>query len=278
MISQLFDILERAFESARHRRVLAVGLVSAFVLSLGIIELARVGLLGERFAAALPRSHFHAIELAFTLLLAYEVTGLVFALAKSVANAAGKQFEIFSLILLRHAFEPFGVLDEPVRWEQAREAVSAALLVEAVLPLVRLQARKSGTLIELDMPTPAPRVQADRTMVEQVLLNLTRNGIQAMEGDETPAPRRVLRIGVRVVNADWVEFAVADAGPGIAPEVAQRLFTPFFTTRSEGMGLGLSLCRTVIEQHGGALDFDTGPAGTRFRFTLRAARSAAAGA
>jgi two-component system, LuxR family, sensor histidine kinase DctS len=60
--------------------------------------------------------------------------------------------------------------------------------------------------------------------------------------------------------------------------VAQRLFTPFFTTRSEGMGLGLSLCRTVIEQHGGALDFDTGPAGTRFRFTLRAARSAAAGA
>jgi two-component system, LuxR family, sensor histidine kinase DctS len=164
------------------------------------------------------------------------------------------------------------------RREQAREAVSAALLVEAVLPLVRLQARKSGTLIELDMPTPAPRVQADRTMVEQVLLNLTRNGIQAMEGDETPAPQRVLRIGVRAVNADWVEFAVADAGPGIAPEVAQRLFTPFFTTRSEGMGLGLSLCRTVIEQHGGALDFDTGPAGTRFRFTLRAARSAAAGA
>lgn len=123
VISQLFDVLERAFESARHRRVLAAGLVSAFVLSLGVIELARVGLLGERFAAALPRSHFHAIELAFTLLLAYEVTGLVFALAKSVANAAGKQFEIFSLILLRHAFEPFGGLDEPVRWEQAREAV-----------------------------------------------------------------------------------------------------------------------------------------------------------
>jgi len=164
------------------------------------------------------------------------------------------------------------------RREQAREAVSAALLVEAVLPLVRLQARKSGTRIELDMPTPAPRVLADRTMVEQVLLNLTRNGIQAMEGDETPASQRVLRIAVRAVNADWVEFAVADAGPGIAPEVAQRLFTPFFTTRSEGMGLGLSLCRTVVEQHGGALDFDTGPSGTRFRFTLRAARGAAAGA
>ncbi len=164
------------------------------------------------------------------------------------------------------------------RREQAREAVPAALLVDAVLPLVRLQARKSGTRIEVDMPTPAPRVLADRTMVEQVLLNLTRNGIQAMEGEETPLSQRVLRIGVRAINADWVEFAVADAGPGIAPEVAQRLFTPFFTTRSEGMGLGLSLCRTVVEQHGGALDFDTGGAGTRFRFTLRAANGPGAGA
>lgn len=163
------------------------------------------------------------------------------------------------------------------RREQAREAVSAALLVDAVLPLVRLQARKSGTRIEVDMPTPAPRVLADRTMVEQVLLNLTRNGIQAMEGEDTPSSRRVLRLAVRVVNADWIEFSVADAGPGIAPEVAQRLFTPFFTTRSEGMGLGLSLCRTVVEQHGGALDFDTGPTGTRFRFTLRAAPASRAG-
>jgi two-component system sensor histidine kinase DctS len=158
------------------------------------------------------------------------------------------------------------------RRESVREAVSAALLIEAVLPLVRLQARKSGTRIEVECPSPSPRVLADRTMVEQVLLNLTRNGIQAMEGEATPPARRELRIAVRAVGADWVEFSVADAGPGIPPEVAQRLFTPFFTTRSEGMGLGLSLCRTVVEQHGGALDFTTGAGGTRFVFTLRAAR------
>ncbi len=161
------------------------------------------------------------------------------------------------------------------RREQVREAVSGALLIDAVLPLVRLQARKSGTRVEVDVPAPPPRVSADRTMVEQVLLNLTRNAIQAMEGVATPLASRVLRIAVRPVGGhgkgDWVEFSVGDAGPGIAPEVAERLFTPFFTTRSEGMGLGLSLCRTVIEQHGGALDFDTGPAGTTFRFTLRAA-------
>jgi two-component system sensor histidine kinase DctS len=157
------------------------------------------------------------------------------------------------------------------RREQTREAVSAAVLVDAVLPLVRLQARKSGTRIEVDLSTPAPRVLADRTMVEQVLLNLARNGIQAMESEATPLGRRVLRVAVHPAQGAWIEFSVTDAGPGIAPDVAQRLFTPFFTTRSEGMGLGLSLCRTVIEQHGGALDFSSGAGGTIFRFTLPAA-------
>jgi two-component system sensor histidine kinase DctS len=114
----------------------------------------------------------------------------------------------------------------------------------------------------------------DRTMVEQVLLNLTRNGIQAMEAVADPA-QRVLKLKAQQTHARWVTFSVVDRGPGIPDDVAARLFTPFFTTRSEGMGLGLSLCRTVIEQHGGALDFvslaggATG-VGTEFRFTLPA--------
>ena len=162
------------------------------------------------------------------------------------------------------------------RREQAREAIRADLLIEAVLPLVRLQARKSGARLDIDVPQPAPRVVCDRTMVEQVLLNLTRNGIQAMDGP-TPMADRVLTLRVRQAHERWVSFSVVDAGPGIAPDVASRLFTPFFTTRSEGMGLGLSLCRTVIEQHGGALDFGSpahpgrpGGGGTEFRFTLPA--------
>jgi two-component system sensor histidine kinase DctS len=113
-------------------------------------------------------------------------------------------------------------------------------------------------------------------MVEQVLLNLTRNGIQAMEA-ATPPAERVLRLTVRRTHERWVTFGVVDAGPGIPPEVAARLFTPFYTTRREGMGLGLSLCRTVIEQHGGALDFGPGPGdiGTEFRFTLPTPRQGA---
>jgi two-component system sensor histidine kinase DctS len=160
------------------------------------------------------------------------------------------------------------------RREQQREAIGADLLIDGVLPLVRLQARKSGTRIELDLPPKAPRVHCDRTMLEQVLLNLSRNGIQAMESD-TPLKERVLTLRVRQTHPQWVTFGIIDRGPGIAPEVAAKLFTPFFTTRAEGMGLGLSLCRTVIEQHGGALDFSAVmPHGTEFRFTLPAPRQA----
>jgi len=158
------------------------------------------------------------------------------------------------------------------RRDQAREPIGADALIDAVLPLVRLQARKSGTRIDVETPKPAPRVRCDRTMVEQVLLNLTRNGIQAMD-PSTPLGDRVLLLKITQTDRRWVGFAVIDRGPGIPPEVGRQLFTPFFTTRSEGMGLGLSLCRTVVEQHGGAMDYinHEGPSGgCEFRFTLPA--------
>jgi two-component system sensor histidine kinase DctS len=166
------------------------------------------------------------------------------------------------------------------RREHAREAVGADVLIEAILPLVRLQARKSGTRVELDLPTPMARVVCDRAMVEQVLLNLTRNGIQAMQGTARDA-EPVLTLRVRQTHPQWVHLSISDRGPGIADEVARQLFTPFFTTRSDGMGLGLSVCRTIVEQHGGALDFANlrdaqgAVVGAEFRFTLPAVVSAA---
>jgi len=118
MFLALFDWLEARWEGPRMRRAVAVLLVVVYLVALATIELARQGLLPPAVAAALPRSHFQAIGLAFYLLLSYEVVGLVFGLARSVSNAAGKQLEIFSLILLRHAFEVFSHLDEPLRWEE----------------------------------------------------------------------------------------------------------------------------------------------------------------
>jgi two-component system sensor histidine kinase DctS len=163
------------------------------------------------------------------------------------------------------------------RRDQAREAVAPHALFDAISPLVNLQARKLRVRVVTRIEARLPAVWCDRTMVEQVLLNLTRNGMQAMDRPELEDRVLVLQAKRAASNAEqrWVEFAVTDVGTGIAPEVAEQLFTPFFTTKAEGMGLGLSLCRTVIEQHGGQLVFESqSPKGTAFRFTLPAAGNA----
>jgi two-component system sensor histidine kinase DctS len=156
------------------------------------------------------------------------------------------------------------------RRDQAREAVTPRALLDDVMPLVILQARKTGVRVVVHCPSDLPTVLCDRTMVEQVLLNLSRNAMQAMSDD---TPNKVLTLSVRSAASNaasrWIEFSVADEGPGIADGVAEKLFTPFFTTKDEGMGLGLSLCRTVVEQHGGYLGHHPNtPRGTVFRFTL----------
>jgi len=163
------------------------------------------------------------------------------------------------------------------RRDKDREPVLPQALVDAVMPLVGLQARKLGVVVETRVAEGLPPVLCDRTMVEQVLLNLARNAMQAM--DQAGVARPWLLIQVRRAGSGeqaaggkaWLEFSVADCGPGIPEEVKQQLFTPFFTTKAEGMGLGLSLCRTVVEQHGGFLGFEPHPPrGTIFRFTLPA--------
>ena len=162
------------------------------------------------------------------------------------------------------------------RRDQAREPVAARALLEAIMPLVTLQARKLGVRVITDIEPGLPEVLCDRTMVEQVLLNLARNGMQAMEPCDLA--QRVLRIEARKAasneSSGWLEWRVIDHGPGIPKEVGEQLFTPFFTTKAEGMGLGLSLCRTVVEQHGGYLGFEAqAPRGTIFSFTLPVKKS-----
>ena len=163
------------------------------------------------------------------------------------------------------------------RRNQVREAVEPRALLDAIMPLVSLQARKLYVTLVIEVDAACAPVLCDRTMVEQVLLNLSRNGMQAMH--TAGAAARILTLQVRPAAphtlSNWVEFVVTDRGEGISPEVAAKLFTPFFTTKKEGMGLGLSLCRTVIEQHGSVLGFEAArPRGTIFSFTLPVASSA----
>jgi two-component system sensor histidine kinase DctS len=157
--------------------------------------------------------------------------------------------------------------------EPRREMVAIQHVIDGIRALVELQARQSYVTLQVDVPPDLPPVLADRVLIEQVLLNLTRNAIEAMQAIDPE--RRVLRIAATAGEQGRVAVSVIDNGHGIAPEVAERLFSPFFSTKAEGMGMGLSICRTAIEFHGGTLTHAANPGGgTVFTFTLQQAHEA----
>jgi two-component system sensor histidine kinase DctS len=153
--------------------------------------------------------------------------------------------------------------------EPRRETVAVQHVVDGIRALIDLQARQSYVTLLLEIAPDLPPVLADRVLLEQVMLNLTRNAIEAMQAIEPT--RRVLRIAAQQ-EGSRVAVSVIDNGHGIAPEVAERLFSPFFSTKAEGMGMGLSICRTAIEFHGGLLTHAGNPGGgTIFTFSLQLA-------
>jgi hypothetical protein len=119
----VFDRLHRVWEATRTRRAVALCLAGAYLAALLAVEASQRGWLPPSLRVRSTHGHFVAVEVALYLLLGYEVVGLVLGVARSVANAAGKQFEIFSLILLRHSFEEFAHLGEPIVWDHARAPV-----------------------------------------------------------------------------------------------------------------------------------------------------------
>ncbi len=140
-------------------------------------------------------------------------------------------------------------------------------LITEANALALVGTREHGIEVEIDLDPKAEQVLADRIQIQQVLVNLIRNGIDAMIG----SPRRRLRIGSQR-EGDCVRVFVEDSGSGIDETVAARLFQPFSTSKQSGMGVGLSICRTIIEAHRGKIWFEPVPSGgTIFSFTLLAA-------
>jgi signal transduction histidine kinase len=143
-----------------------------------------------------------------------------------------------------------------------------------VLELLRLEAESQQLRIDLALAGALPAVYADRVMVEQVLLNLVKNAIEAMR--EVPAAQRELRIEGRVNLEDEIEVRVLDRGGGLSAAQSEQLFSPFFTTTSDGLGIGLAICRSIIEYHEGRLFFEPRPGGgSMFCFTLPRAQGRA---
>ncbi|WP_244198952.1 sensor histidine kinase [Janthinobacterium svalbardensis] len=155
--------------------------------------------------------------------------------------------------------------------EPQRQDIAIRTLIDGIRALIDLQARKYYVTIQEELPPDLPLLRADPVMIEQVLLNLTRNAIEAMQ-DAAPG-RRIMRLRAsHDAQQGMVTVDVIDHGHGIPQDVAERLFSPFFSTKSEGMGMGLNICRTAIEFHGGALTFGANPAGgTIFTFSVPAA-------
>lgn len=154
------------------------------------------------------------------------------------------------------------------RGESERHLESLPKLVQEASALALVGAREKGVRVTYQFDPEAPMVLADRIQIQQVLLNLIRNAIEAMEG----SPRRELVIATQSLpKEELVEVSVSDTGTGIEPEVLERLFQPFVTTKKHGMGVGLSICRTIVESHGGKIWIESEVGrGTTFRFTLRA--------
>jgi two-component system sensor kinase FixL len=157
--------------------------------------------------------------------------------------------------------------DFVARGETEKHVETVAKMVEEASALALVGAKEHGVRVTLTVDAKPRHVVVDKIQIQQVLLNLMRNAIEAMDG----SPRRELEIAA-TARGDMIEFAVIDSGPGLAPEVEAQLFQPFVTTKRHGMGIGLSICRTIVEAHGGRLWTEPTPGGgATFRFTLSAA-------
>jgi PAS domain S-box-containing protein len=150
-----------------------------------------------------------------------------------------------------------------------KELVNINQAIREVIELTRGEATKNGVSVQTQFAEDLPLIQGDQVQLQQVMVNLIVNAIQAMSGSGDG--RRELQISTETDEAEGVRVRVRDSGPGFAPAALERVFEPFYTTKPEGMGMGLSICRSIIEAHGGRL-WATGcePRGALFQFTIPA--------
>jgi C4-dicarboxylate-specific signal transduction histidine kinase len=140
-------------------------------------------------------------------------------------------------------------------------------IIDSVATLITYEIQDKPITLQFQLALELPSIMVDKIQIEQVLVNLLRNSIEAMQEAHTPIPTII--ICTQLLANHQIEIAVRDNGPGFAPEIASKLLDPYFTTKPHGMGMGLSISRTIIENHGGFLTaINDKNGGGLFRFTL----------
>lgn len=153
-----------------------------------------------------------------------------------------------------------------VHRDPERSALAANDAIHEVLQFLRHELQSQKVEVVLDLPAELPRIAADRIQLHQVLVNLTMNAVQSIA--EARTSKRELRVAARHLG-EAVEITICDNGVGIAPENLSRLFGTFFSTKANGMGMGLPICRSIVESHGGHIAASNNPeGGACFSFTL----------
>jgi two-component system sensor kinase FixL len=183
------------------------------------------------------------------------------ALHEAMALASGQVLRAGQIVRRLRDFVAKG------RAERHLEDLSRVIEDSCTLALAGVAER--GITVQLELAPGLPRVLMDRVQIQQVLVNLMRNAVEAMSGDGSTPSDRPRELRVTTEPGDPVGIAVSDTGPGLPEEVAARLFEPFVTTKTGGMGVGLSICQTIVEAHGGRLAARARPGGgTVFHFAL----------
>lgn len=228
-------------------------------LQLELMHVQRLGIMGQT-AAMLAHELNQPLAAAMNFLGALRRNlGTAPEKVPAMADRIGQQIQRASAILrkLRQFIE---------KREEERSIETPDVLIDDAVGLL-------GTIdptvsLKTEFAEALPAVLVDRVQLQQVLVNLMRNAIEAMQ----ECPRRELTLSATAPDSRTVEISLADTGPGLSKEVAERLFQPFVSTKANGMGVGLSICQTIIAQHKGRIWAEPNPGGgTVFRFTLPAA-------
>ena len=250
LLWQIGTLFEQAI-SERERRLNEMEAV--------LVHMSRVSELGQNVSALIhevsqPLTAINNYAAASILLMKSSQLARLMPILQQLAEQAERAADI-----VRHLREFIA------RQKSERRTVAIPGLLRDAIRLALAGNNEHPPMIETRFSSVALSAVVDRVQIEQVIFNLVRNAIEAM----TDGPRRLLTIGTKLTRDNMVEISIGDTGPGLPAEVRTKLFEPFVTTKAGGLGIGLSICRVIVEAHGGQLKAEDNPGGgTVFRFTL----------